>query len=117
MMKRMMTLVAAAGLILGTALLPSTASAQRGGHGGGPGGGGGVHGGGGAFRGGAGGAHFGAFRAGRGWGGVGWGYGGYPWAFGVYAWPYEYYEPTCSWVLVKYYKHKRAYWRHVYTCE
>jgi len=51
--------------------------------------------------------------------GYGYGDGIYPWwGYEEYPWEYEYYyEPACGYVHVKYYRHKRAYWRWVYQCE
>ncbi|MGD0023512.1 MAG: hypothetical protein ABSC37_02640 [Xanthobacteraceae bacterium] len=108
--KTVITALAAAALVIGTALIPTGASARGpGGHVGGWGGG---------HIGGFGGGHIGGFR---GFGHRGFGYGGgiYPgWGYEEYPWPYEYsYGPSCGYVHVKYYRHKRAYWRWVYQCE
>lgn len=97
-------------ILAGGAVMPSAASAQRGGRGAGVGNhapGGAFHpGGGGGFRGSRGGyGGFGRWIAVYPW----WGYGGYPW-------PY-YYGPSCGYVHVKYYHRHRAYWHWIYRCE
>jgi len=111
MLARMMTTcVAGAALVVGGALIPASVSAHGGGHGGGGHGGGGFHGGG---------AHFGGHGGGF---AHGWGYGRgiYPWGYGFAPWPrpYDYdFEPSCSYVHVKYYRNKQAHWHWVLLCE
>lgn len=83
--------LAAVAILAGTTLMPTGALAQRGGHGVG-GHGGGFHAGGGSF------------HAGGGWGGI------YP------GWGYELY-PSCGYVHVKYYRHRRPHWHWIYVCE
>ena len=131
---RMKILTVAAGLMLGTATMTTGVMAGHGGGGGFRGGGaltasartgGGTFTGGGVFTGRAApadGARIGGFRGfdHRRYGYRGYGYGGgiYPWwGYEEYPWEYEYYyEPACGYVHVKYYRHKRAYWRWVYRC-
>jgi hypothetical protein len=102
--------LASIAIVAGSAFMPSAASAARGG-GGIHAGGGGYHPGGGFHYEGGGRFHPGGFRGGFG----GW-IGGYPWVYGPYPLPY-YYEPSCGYVHVKYYRHHRAYWHWVYRCE
>ena len=119
---------AAFAILVGAALIPTGASAQRGSHGGGFHGGGfhgggfhggGFHGGGlGTFHGGAvhfGGGHFGGFRGSR-LGRFGFSSGGvYSWGF-YPPYGYDYDEPSCGFVRVKSHRDKRAYWRWVLQC-
>jgi hypothetical protein len=108
-LKTLIAGVAAVVILAGTALVPTGALAQRGGHGGHPGGGGG------GFHPGGGGFHYGGgFRGFR--GGYGGGIGVYPWwGYGFYPAPY-YYGPSCGYVRVRYFRHRRVHWRLVYRC-
>lgn len=103
--KTVTTCLAAIALAIGSALMPTNASAAD------PHGGGGGHGGFGGPHVAAGGPHVGAGRIGP-FRGVEHRHWAYPW-WGPYAY---YYEPWCGYVLVKYYRHKRVHWRWVYEC-
>jgi hypothetical protein len=136
--------IAAIAILAATALMPTDASAQFGGRGmvghpgglpamgvhPGPGPGIGIHPGlgpGMGIRPGPGPGPAMGFHPGRFYPGIGRGryrgYGGwlgigvYPsWGYGLYPWPYSY-GPSCGYVHVRYYRHHRAYWHWVYTCQ
>jgi hypothetical protein len=112
--------LAAAAIVAGSALMPTRASAQHGGHGGG-----GFHAGGAVHVGGGFGRGFAMHPRGgigyRGYGYRGYGYrGGWgglsPW-WGVGIYPGVYYSgPSCGYVHVTYHRYGRVHWRLVYRC-